>query len=49
MTDNGEPFKAGVYTSFNGSPAVPEPATWTILLIVLGATAVVRRRMLRPR
>ena len=37
MTDNREPFKAGVYASFNGSLAVPEPATWTILLMGLGA------------
>jgi hypothetical protein len=32
MTDNGEPFKAGVYTSFDGFLTVPEPATWAILL-----------------
>jgi hypothetical protein len=49
MTDNGEPFKAGVYTSFDGYLAVPEPATWTILLMGLGAAGIVRRRTLRLR
>jgi hypothetical protein len=49
MTDNGEPFKAGVYTSFDGFLAVPEPATWAILLTGLGVVGVVRRRTLRPR
>ncbi len=44
MTDNGEPFKAGVYTSFDGFLAVPEPATWTILLMGLAAAGVMRRR-----
>ena len=46
MTDNGEPFKAGVFTSFDGFLAapVPEPATWTILLAGLGAAGVLRRR-----
>jgi len=48
MTDNGEPFKAGVYTSFDGFLAVPEPATWTILLMGLGAASIMRRRTLRP-
>ena len=47
-TDNGEPFKAGVFTSFDGFLAVPEPATWTILLTGLGAVGVLRRRILRP-
>jgi hypothetical protein len=28
MTDDGEPFKAAVYASFDGFLAVPEPATW---------------------
>jgi hypothetical protein len=49
MTDDGEPFKAGVYASFDGFLAVPEPATWAILLVGLGAAGVVRRRTLRPR
>ena len=49
MTDNGEPFKAGVYTSFDGFQAVPEPATWTILLTGLAATCLLRRRTPRPR
>jgi len=49
MTDNGEPFKAGVYTSFDGFQAVPEPATWTILLTGLAATGLLRRRTPRPR
>jgi hypothetical protein len=45
MTDNGEPFKVGVYTSFDGFLAVPEPATGTILLMGLAATGVLRRRI----
>jgi hypothetical protein len=49
MTDDGEPFKGGVYTSFDGFLAVPEPATWTILLTSLAATCVLRRRTPRPR
>ena len=49
ITDNGEPFKAGVYASFDGFLAVPEPATWTILLMGLGAAGIVRRRTLRSR
>jgi PEP-CTERM motif-containing protein len=49
MTDNGEPFKAGVYTSFDGFLAVPEPATWAILMVGLGAAGVLRRRPLRRR
>jgi hypothetical protein len=49
MTDDGEPFKAGVYTSFDGFLAVPEPATWAILLMGLGAAGVARRRTSRPR
>jgi hypothetical protein len=49
MTDDGEPFLAGVYASFDGYLAVPEPATWTILLMGLAAAVVVRRRTLRPR
>jgi len=46
MTDNGEPFKAGVFTSFGGFllAPVPEPATWTILLTGLAATGALRRR-----
>jgi hypothetical protein len=44
MTDNGEPFKAGVYTSFDGFLAVPEPTTWTILLAGLAASGLLRRR-----
>jgi hypothetical protein len=48
MTDDGEPFKVGVYTSFDGFLAVPEPATWTILLMGLAATGVLRRRTARP-
>jgi PEP-CTERM motif len=49
MTDNEEPFKAGVYTSFDGFLALPEPTTWTILLMGLGAASIMRRRTLRPR
>jgi PEP-CTERM motif len=49
MTDNGEPFKAGVYTSFDGFLAVPEPATWTLLLTGLAAAGILRRRTLRPQ
>lgn len=49
MTDNGEPFKAGVFTSFDGFLAVPEPATWTMLLTGLAAAGVLRRRTLRAR
>lgn len=49
VTDNGEPFKAGVYTSFDGFLAVPEPATWAILLMGLGAAGVLRRRTLQAR
>jgi hypothetical protein len=48
VTDDGEPFKAGVYTSFDGI-LVPEPATWTLLLTGLVAGGLVRRRTLRPR
>jgi len=49
MTDDGEPFKVGVYTSFDGFLApVPEPATWTILVIGFAAAGVLRRRILRP-
>jgi hypothetical protein len=44
MTNNGEPFKAGVFTSFDSFLAVPEPAAWTILLTGLAATGVLRRR-----
>jgi len=36
MTDDGEPFKAGVYASFDGFVAVPEPATWAILVMGSG-------------
>jgi PEP-CTERM motif-containing protein len=49
MTDDGEPFKAGIYASFDGFLAVPEPATWAILLLGLSAAGVVRRRTLQPR
>ena len=49
ITDNGEPFKAGVYASFDGFLAVPvpEPATWSILLIGLGAAGIMRWRTLQ--
>ena len=49
MTDNGEPFKAGVFTSFDGFLAVPEPATWSVLLTGLALAGVVRRRIVRAR
>ena len=48
-TDDGQPFKAGVYTSFDGVLAVPEPATWAALLIGLGAAGVLRLRPLPIR
>ena len=46
--DDGEPFKAGVNTSFDGFLAVPEPATCAILLMGLGAAGVLRQGTLRP-
>jgi len=51
ITDTGEPFKAGINASFDGFLAVPvpEPATWSILLIGLGAAGIMRWRTLRPR
>jgi len=44
MTDTGAPFKVRVFTSFDGFLDVPEPASWTILLIGFGAAGVLRRR-----
>jgi len=37
-------LKAGAYTSFDGFLAVPEPATWAILLMDLRAAGILRRR-----
>jgi hypothetical protein len=48
MTDDGGPFKVGVFTSFDGFLDVPEPPSWTILLIGFVAAGVLRRRILRP-
>lgn len=44
MTDDGQPFQAAIYASFEGFLAVPEPATWAILLVGLSTAGVVRRR-----
>ncbi len=49
MTDNGDLFKVGVYTSFDGFLATPEPATWTILFTGLALTEILRRRTRRSR
>jgi hypothetical protein len=51
ITDNGEPFKAGINASFDGFLAVPvpEPATWSIFLTGLSAAGIMRWRTLRPR
>jgi hypothetical protein len=47
-TDDGQPFKVGVYTSFDGV-LVPEPATWAMVLTGLAVGGVLRRRSLRVR
>jgi hypothetical protein len=49
MTDDGQPFQAAAFSSSDGFLAVPEPATWAMLLPGLAAAGIVRRRRLQPR
>lgn len=48
-TTDGQPFKAGVDTSFGGVPAVPEPTSLGLLFSGLAAICVATGRLRRVR